>query len=49
MTVMVRPKSKATRIAYKVLGVPSNIAHKRTKREKYINRRLLFEETSRVR
>jgi hypothetical protein len=49
MPVMPRVSKKTTNIAYKILGVPSNIAFKRTKREKEINRRLVFEETARVR
>lgn len=44
-----RAKTKATKIAYKIMGVPANIQHKRTKAEKKIDHRLLFEETSRVR
>ena len=46
---MPRPKDKARKIAYKVLGIPSNIAFKRSKEQKKINRRLLYEETFRVR
>jgi hypothetical protein len=49
MPSMPRVSKKTTNIAYTVLGVPSNIAFKRTKKEKEINRRLLFEETQRVR
>ncbi len=50
MPVMPRPKTKATEIAYKVLGKPDNLKKKkRTPLENYINRRLLFEETARVR
>lgn len=49
MPAMIRIKGKATRIAYKILGIPENIAHNPTKKEKKINKRLLFEETTRVR
>lgn len=49
MPVAPRQKSKATKIAWKILGVPQNIAHKRTKEEQRINKRLLFEESMRVR
>lgn len=49
MPAMPRQHSKATKIAYKILGVPANIAHKRSKKEQYINRRLWFEESSRAR
>lgn len=49
MPAMLRVKGKATKIAYAILGKPAPIAHKRTKAEKRINRRLLFEESARVR
>lgn len=41
--------SKATKIAYKVLGIPDNLKFVRNERQRRINRRLVFEETSRVR
>jgi hypothetical protein len=44
-----RVKNKATRIAYKVMGEPINIKDKKTKTQKRIDHRLLFENTSRVR
>lgn len=44
-----RPKGKAKNIAFKILGTPPNIAFKRDKRQKQINKRLIFEETTRVR
>lgn len=49
MPTMIRIKGKPKNIAYKILGVPANIAYKPSKKEKEIKRRLLFEETSRVR
>lgn len=49
MPAMPRIKNKSTKIAYKILGVPSNIAHKKTPEEKNINHKLRYEETSRVR
>jgi hypothetical protein len=49
MPTMPRSLSKSTKVAYKIMGIPANIAHKRTKKEKEINRRLMFEETSRAR
>lgn len=49
MPVMLRPPGKAKKIAYKILGVPANIQSKRDKEQKRINRRLIFEETTRVR
>jgi hypothetical protein len=44
-----RISGRATKIAYKILGVPANMKFKRTKEQKKINQRLLFEETVRVR
>ena len=49
MPTMPRIKGKATKIAYKVLGKPQNLKHKRSKTEKYIDKQLLYEETFRVR
>ena len=49
MAQMLRPKGKAKKIAYALLGVPANIAAKRNKRQQYINERLLYDETRRVR
>lgn len=49
MALMPRPKTKATKIAYKILGVPGNIANKPSKEEMYINKYLWREETWRVR
>ncbi len=46
---MLRPDPKATKIAFKILGVPPNLKTKKTKIQKRINHRLLFEETQRVR
>jgi hypothetical protein len=49
MPGMPRVKGKTTKIAYKIMGVPANVAHKRSKKEKEINRRLVYEETDRAR
>ena len=49
MPGMLRISGKTTKIAYKILGVPANMKEKRTKEQKKINQRLLFEETVRVR
>lgn len=50
MPIMPRnPKNKATKIAYKILGMPANLKHKPTEEEKYISKKLLYEETYRVR
>jgi len=49
MPAMPRVMGKATKVAYKIMGIPANIAHKRTKAEKKVNKQLLYEETSRAR
>lgn len=49
MPAMPRPKGKATKIAYKILGVPGPIAFKRSKEQKKINKVLLFQESQRIR
>jgi hypothetical protein len=49
MPSMPRIPGKGVTIAFKILGVPANIASKRTKKQKEINKRLWFEETTRVR
>lgn len=46
---MLRPKGKATRIAFEVLGAPINETGKKTKKQKKINEQLVFQETARVR
>lgn len=49
MPAMPRMNSKATKIAYAILGKPENLKDKKDKYDRRINRRLLFEETQRVR
>lgn len=49
MPGMPRKKGKITKIAYAVLGKPANLLDDKTKKDSRINRRLIFEETSRVR
>ncbi len=49
MPAMPRVPGKATKIAYKILGVPPNISYKRTEAQKEIDKQLIFEETIRVR
>jgi hypothetical protein len=49
MPVMPRPKGNGKKIAFKLLGVPANLKEKKTEKQKRVNRRLAFEETSRVR
>jgi hypothetical protein len=49
MPTMTRIPGKGTKIAYKILGVPANIAYRPNKFAKKINRRLIYEETDRAR
>ena len=50
MPAMPRANMKATKIVYKILGVPANMKKKKlTPEQILIRKRLLFEETSRVR
>lgn len=44
-----RPKGKAKKIAYKLLGIPDNMKKQKKKRNDKIEQRLVFEETIRVR
>ncbi len=46
---MPRVKGKATKIAFKIIGVPANYQSKPKKKEKEVDKRLVFEETTRVR
>ena len=48
MPTMPRMKGKATKIAFAILGKPANLSHKPSKKEQFIDRRLLYEETYRV-
>ena len=43
---MPRAKSKATKIAYDILGVPAPIRYKPSKKEKELNERLISYEVS---
>lgn len=49
MPTMYRLDSKNTKIAYKILGEPANLAQKKTKAQKEIDRRLIADETVRAR
>lgn len=49
MAIAPRPNGKAKKIAYKILGVPANIAYKPGKLERYVNKRLQYEDTMRSR
>lgn len=49
MPAMPRLPGKGKKIAYKILGVPAPMRSRRTKEQKRIDTRLVFEETTRVR
>jgi hypothetical protein len=49
MPVMPRSRGKATKIAWEILGKPASYNVKRTQRESEMNKRLIFEATTRVR
>lgn len=49
MPGMIRPKGKAKKIAFKILGKPANMQEKPDKKKRKVNQRLLYEETQRVR
>ena len=44
-----RIKGKAKKLAYKIMGVPPNMKFSRNSAQRAINKRLVFEETQRVR
>ncbi len=46
---MIRPKGKAKKIAFKILGKPANMQEKPDKKKRKVNQRLLYEETQRAR
>ncbi len=46
---MPRLQGEGKKIAYKVLGKPANLQFKRSKIQKEINSRLVYDETYRVR
>lgn len=48
MPAMPRIPGKPTKIAFKILGIPANIAYKPNSKEKAVDKRLTFEETTRV-
>lgn len=48
MPAVPRRKCKATKIIYKILGVPAPVAAKKTAKQKKVDERLIFEETSRI-
>lgn len=46
---MTRIKGKATDIAYKVLGTPPNLRKNQSRTQRKIDKKLSYENTSRVR
>ena len=49
MPVMFRPNRLPKKIAFSILGTPSNIADKKTAIEKKIDKKILYDNTQRVR
>ena len=49
MPAMFRPKGMGKKIAYGILGKPSNIVDKKTAVEKRIDKKILYDNTQRVR
>jgi hypothetical protein len=49
MPAMIRVPGKATKIAYNILGKPQNMQSKMMKKNSQVNKRLIFEETRKVR
>lgn len=49
MAIMIRPDDKATKIAYKILGVPVAISQGKSKKQKEIDRKMQYEYTARIR
>lgn len=48
MAIMPRQNKKATKIAFKILGVPAPLRFKRSKAQEQLNKQLLAQETSRI-
>ena len=51
MAVAPRQKknAKATKVAFKILGVPGNMRFKRSKEQEQVNKQLIAQETARAR
>jgi hypothetical protein len=49
MAAMFRPNNRCKKIAWSILGTPSNIAEKKTAIEKKIDKKILYDNTQRVR
>lgn len=48
MPTMIRANKKGTKIAFKILGVPAPLKFKRSSAQEQLNKRLLAQETSRI-
>lgn len=48
MPAMIRQNKKATKIAFNILGVPAPFRFKRSSAQEQLNKRLLSQETSRI-
>lgn len=46
---MIRPNKAATKIAFKILGTPPNIAYKPSEKEREINKVILGQNEYRIR
>lgn len=49
MPIMIRPDGKAKKIAFAILGKPANLQDKRSSEQKLLDKKLLYQDTSRVR
>jgi hypothetical protein len=49
MPAMPRARNKGTKIAHKLLGVPPNIAYRPAGEERKLEKRIAYEDTTRVR
>ena len=49
MPAMPRISAKQTKIAFKILGKPANMREEKSKKQTKTDKRLVFEETMRVR
>ena len=49
MAIMIRTNAKATKLAWAILGEPANVAFKKDRKQRLLDKRLTNEETVRVR
>jgi hypothetical protein len=47
MPTMVRPKGKAKKVAFSILGTPPNMHDDKKKKDTALDKRLVYEETQR--